>query len=159
MSFRTVYNPHMSLQRLWLETVVFREGDDKHLLCVRPRCDCVRLKESTIFPFLELMDTDKGKQLVVKTDEGFTRFGARLDPSGWIQAKFQPSKHPGAVIAQSSTDSSSRSPHFCDVKGQKYVWRGELKPQYSHQIAQMLARRLDRVAIDDSEWLRRIERL
>jgi len=159
MNFRTVYNPHISLQCLWLGTVVFREDDDKHLLCVRPRCDCVRLTESTVFPFLELMDTDKGKQLVVRAGENFRRLGVKLDPSGWMQAKFQPSEHSGAVIAHPSASPSSSSPYFCDVKGRKYVWRGELKPEYFHRIAQMLARQLDRVAIDDSEWLRRIERL
>lgn len=49
MSFRTVYNAPPPL--LWLGSVVteLSDGDERHLICMRPRCDCVRLKEDTSF--------------------------------------------------------------------------------------------------------------
>ena len=59
MSFRTVYNEPPP--RLWLGSVVTMNEPDggKHLICMRPRCDCVRLKDETTFLFLPLVDPPK----------------------------------------------------------------------------------------------------
>lgn len=54
MSFRTVFNAPPPT--LWLGSVVTEvmDGPGRHLICMRPRCDCVRLKEETSFFFLPL---------------------------------------------------------------------------------------------------------
>ena len=51
MSFRTVYNAPPPT--LWLGTVVTESSGkcEKHLICIRPRCDCVRLEGETSFYF------------------------------------------------------------------------------------------------------------
>jgi len=45
---------------------------------------------------------------------------------------------------------------FTDTCDKRYRWRGELKAEYAQRIAQTLATALSRVAVDESEWLRRM---
>ena len=45
---------------------------------------------------------------------------------------------------------------FTDTCDRRYRWRGELKAEYAQRIAQALATELSRVAVDESEWLRRM---
>ena len=89
MSFRTVFNEPPPT--LWLGSVVtaIENGEDKHLICMRPRCDCVRLDGETSFFFLPLVEPQKVKerleeQLVVRLDNEFKRLGIGRDPSGWF---------------------------------------------------------------------------
>ena len=52
MKMRSVYtgdHPHLTLG-----TVLFRRRDDKYFICIQPKCDAVRLKDSTPFPLLSL---------------------------------------------------------------------------------------------------------
>ena len=51
MSFRTVFNAPPPT--LWLGSVVTEivDGNEKHLICMRPRCDCVSLDKETSFFF------------------------------------------------------------------------------------------------------------
>ena len=93
MGFRTVFDAPPPT--LWLGSVVtaMMDGDKKHLICMRPRCDCVRLKEETSFFFLPLVEPRKVKeQLVVKLGNEFKRLGIGLDPAGWIRRQFKPSE-------------------------------------------------------------------
>lgn len=157
MSFRTVYNAPPPT--LWLGSVVMMEedGDEKHLICMRPRCDSVRLDKETTFIFLPLVTPPKGKeQIVTRIGQDFTRRGIGLDPSGWVLRQFQPSEGSRAVIA------TKREPDDCveftDTCGMKYVWQGEIKAEHAHRIAQKFAETLSRVAVDESEWLRRLAR-
>ena len=153
MSFRTVYNAPPPT--LWLGSVVMVEedGDEKHLICMRPRCDSVRLDEETTFIFLPLIEPPRGKeQLVAKAGQGFTRRSIGLDPSGWVLRQFEPSE--GAITA--TERESDNGFEFTDTSGMKYVWQGEIKAEYAHRIAQKFAETLSRVAVDESEWLRRL---
>ncbi|MDD9980677.1 MAG: response regulator receiver domain [Gammaproteobacteria bacterium] len=163
MSFRTVFNAPPPT--LWLGSVVTTVTDTKeaHLICMRPRCDCVRLDKETTFNFLPLVAPSKFKefkdlkikeQVVTKVGEEFMRLGIGLDPSGWILRQFQPTGDNRAVIA------TRREPdggfEFTDACGTRYVWQGELKAEYAQRIAQTFATTLSRVAVDESEWLRRM---
>ena len=163
MSFRTVFNAPPPT--LWLGSVVTTVMDTKeaHLICMRPRCDCVRLDKETTFIFLPLVAPSRfrefkelkiGEQIVSKVGEDFTRLGIGLDPSGWILRQFQPTRDSRAVIA------TRREPEdgfeFTDACGIRYVWQGELKAEYAQRIAQTFATTLSRVAVDESEWLRRM---
>ena len=155
MSFRTVYNA--PAPRLWLGTVVTDSSSkcEKHLICIRPRCDCVRLKGETSFYFLPLVEPGKDmEQIVVRLDGTFRRLGIDLDPGGWVCQQFKPLSDNDAIIAERGK--SDDGFEFADVGGNRYTWRGELKDEYAQRIAQVLAAELSRVAIDESEWLRRI---
>ena len=157
MSSRTVYSAPPPT--LWLGTVVtaFHADGERHLICMRPRCDCVRLNEETAFFFLPLVDPKEGMdQIVVSVDDTFERLGIERDPGGWTLRRFKPSAGSSAVTA------AKREPdggfEFTDTNDNQYRWRGELKAEYAQRIAQTFGGTLSRVAIDESEWLRRAAR-
>jgi len=156
MSFRTVYNA--PLPTLWLGSVVTKlsdEGEPQHLICMRPRCDCVRLKDETTFFFLSLKPEKKKEQIVVKLDnDTFKLLGIEFDSAGWILQKFKPSKENNAVIAKRSESNSHFK--FTDSDNTQYKWQGELKAEYAQRIARNFAEKLSRLAVDESEWLRRM---
>ena len=157
MSFRTVYNAPPPT--LWLGTVVTESSGkcEKHLICIRPRCDCVRLEGETSFYFLPLVEPQRVmEQIVVRLDGTFSRLSIDLDPAGWVRRQFRPLTGNDAVTGERRE--SDGGFEFADVGGNRYTWRGELKAEYAQRIAQTLAATLSRVAIDESEWLRRMAR-
>ena len=155
MSFRTVYNAPPPI--LWLGSIVTEssDGDERHLICMRPRCDCVRLEEKTTFFFLPLV-TPRGvtEQIVVRLDATYKRLGIQLDPAGWVRRQFRPLTGNGPVTA--TKRQSGDGFEFTDTCGKRYRWRGELKAEYAQRIAQTFAATLSRVAVAESEWLRRM---
>ena len=157
MNFRTVYNEPPP--RLWLGSVVTmtEDDDERHLICMRFRCDSVRLGEETTFIFLPLVQPSNTKeQVVVKMRDEFKRLGIRLDPADWVLRKFKPSDDNRTVTA--TRQESGSEFEFTDTSGRRYTWRGELKAEYAQRIAQTFAATLSRVAVDESEWLRRMAR-
>ena len=156
MSFRTVFNAPPPT--LWLGSIVtaMEDGDKEvHLICMRPRCDCVRLKEETSFFFLPLVEPRKKmEQLVVKLGKQFKRLSIELGPDSWNHLKFKPSEDKRSVIA--TRRESGGDFEFTDTHGKRYTWQGELKTEYAQRIAQTFATKLSRVAVDESEWLRRM---
>ena len=154
MSFRTVFNA--PAPTLWLGSVVTAELDDKetHLVCMRPRCDSVRLDDVTSFLFLPLVQQRKGKeQLVVRVGMRYLRLQIALDSSGWVRREFEPTSSDRAVTA--TKDESCGAFFFTDKCGRRFTWQGELKAEHAHRVAQAFATSLSRVAVDESEWLRR----
>ncbi len=158
---RTVFNAPPPT--LWLGTVVARrrEVDDKsqatQLVCLRPRCDSVRLDEKTSFAFLPLGEPNQGQeQLVVKAGDSYGRRGIGLDASGWEVHEFDPHSDRYSVVAQKAA--SNEAFVFTDVHGNEYEWLGELKAEFAQRIAQIFAGTFSRVAVDESEWLRRSAR-
>lgn len=153
MSFRTVYSA--PAPTLWQGSVVTmqQDGNEMHLLCMRPRCDCLRLNEETVFFFLPLVDPKaEMDQIVVCIDDTFKRLGIERDPSRWILRRFKPSAGIGAVTAEEQNlNGSFEFKDSCDVR---YAWQGELKAEYAQRIAQNFAEKLSRVPVDESEWLR-----
>jgi len=155
MHFRTVFNAPPP--RLWLGSVVTMDeaGDGRHLICMRPRCDSVRLEGETTFIFLPLVEPSKAmEQIVVRIGDEFERLGIQLDPAGWILRQFKPSEANRTVTATERESGSEFE--FTDTCDQRYKWRGELKAEYAQRIAQTFAATLSRVAVNESEWLRRM---
>lgn len=154
---RTVFNAPPP--RLWLGTVVRRKaGDaDSHdslLVCLRPRCDSVRLKGKTSFAFLPLGEPKPGQmQLIVQLGNSYERRGIAVDASGWQIHEFNPDDGGDTVVARSR--SSAGGFVFTDVCDHEYEWLGELKGEFAHRMARTFADTLSRVAVDDSEWLRK----
>ena len=46
---------------------------------------------------------------------------------------------------------------FRDVRNGEYRWVGELKPEFAQSVAQAIAKRISRIPLNKSEWLRRYE--
>ena len=158
MSFRTVFNAPPPT--LWLGTVVAQvaDGEEQLLLCMRPRCDCVRLNDETLFLFLPFSAPQRpGQQIVVRLGNQFKRLAINLKPSGWILRRFRPSEEFGPVTATRREEEGDFV--FTDTCELQYEWRGELKAEYAQRVAQTFAENMSRVAVDESEWLRRMAKM
>ena len=161
MNSRTVFNAPPPT--LWLGTILTMdsnsddEGCRHQVVCMTPRCDSVRLAGNTAFFFLPLVGPHKDlEQLIVKLDNEYKRYGVAADVSDWIIRIFRPTCGKSAVTAVSGNGGETF--HFKDALGNRYTWRGELKPEFAQRLAQSFARSLSRVAVDESEWLRRKSR-
>ena len=156
MSFRTLYNA--PAPTLWLGSIVTmrQNGNERHLICMRPRCDSVRLNEDTSFIFLPLVDPQKKwrTQLIVKLDDDFRRMSVELESASLVQRNFSPSVDRREVVGIKR--GSNGDFEFTDTSGDRYAWQGELKSEYAQRIAQKFAETLSRPAVDESEWLRRM---
>ena len=157
MSFREVIEK--GPRQLSIGTVVRRVGSqiDAILLCVTPSCDSVRLTGPSSFLFLPLVDPkSKTMQLVVPSIEnGYKRMTICMDPARWQTATFLPDVELERVL--SSTPVGNPNPTFKDLDGKLYYWVGELKAEFAQSVAQAIAERMSRMALNKSEWLRRSE--
>lgn len=135
--------------------VIVREVTDKkrHLLCLQPVCDSVRMKgKSRAFTFCVLDEA---------TDDGHLTHCV-LDGSGdVIQLKYKPkvssifvSNFKGnddAVYA----DKDKEDRFIFKGEGKKnYAWIAELKTEHAQRAAEQFGRELSRVGLTESEWLR-----
>ena len=167
MKFRMMYDAPPPILRLGSVVTKSSDGTESHLICMRPRCDCVRLKGETSFFFLSLVKMKKktneqNRQSKVKVKEqiiarlnnnNLEHLGIKFDSASWFCQKFEPLPTEDAITAKKRDDGHFE---FADIDGKKYTWRGELKSQYAQQIAQNFATELSRVAVDEPEWLRRM---
>ena len=160
--FRAIDPPD---KKLWLGTAVRRCGksdSEEFLLCMRPRCDSVRIKGTESFLFLPLLiDPKPGKfQLVVRSMSNgptYRRVSVDTDMSRWAMIEFEPDPTAKAVVAQKE-ENGAAGYVFTDVGCNRYQWIGELKTEVAHSVGQILPATLSRIALDRSEWLRRSER-
>ena len=159
MCFRAIDPPD---KKLWLGTAVRRCGDsdsEEFLLCMRPRCDSVRMKGPESFLFLPLVDPrQKTFQLVVRSSLNgpYCQVTVDTDMSRWKMIDFEPDPTARAVVARKKNGAAGYV--FTDVCGNRYEWIGELKTEVAHSVGQTLGSTLARIALDKSEWLRRSER-
>ena len=161
MNFRTVFDA--PLRVLQLGTVVGKEqssGEIDFFLCLRPRCDSVRLNEEKTesFLLLPLMEPPQQNtiQLVLRTNEPqivYPRVSVSTRMTQWQLLKFRPDKTQQSVIAKRD----GHCFYFTSSGGVRFEWLGELKAEFAQRIAQHFASGVSRVAVHNSEWLRRSE--
>ena len=160
MCFRTVFD--RTLKRLWMGTAVRKQdksGDYRHLLCMRPRCDSVRMTKAESFLFVPLScHTPNTFQIVAPVErdaESHLRLSVDTNMSEWIMVAFEPDESVESVV----TKRDGAISYFLSTDDARYEWIGELKLELAQSLAQSLASSLSGVALDKSEWLRRSERL
>lgn len=173
MSFRQVLEG--SSRQLSMGTVVRQVGaEETTLLCVTPKCDSVRLTGKSSFLFLPLSEPKSNTlQIVVPDDQGkYRRMTVSDRPTEWLIRHFTPGPGDQCVLAKG--DESERAFIFResgdrDGSGEgdesgdgessdrEYRWVGELKPELAQSIAQKVAKRMSRIPLNKSEWLRRSE--
>ena len=157
-NFRTVSNSPPPI--LQLGTALRRQDQESGsdlFLCMRPRCDSLRLQDEETFLLLPLIDPEKDTiQLVLKIDKNeYLRRSVCTNPSQWMLEEFAPHESKKCVVAERGPDEQF---FFTCTKGTKFKWIGELKADFAQRVAQHFASGLSPVAIDNSEWLRRRER-
>ena len=159
-SFRTVFDdPRLILH---LGTVLREQNetsDANFFLCMRPRCDSVRLKgKKNFFLLLPLIKPEKKIiQLVLRTCKNtFQRFSVGTKASHWQLVEFNP-ENDGAPIIAKRDDKGCFI--FTSKDKRRFEWLGELKPEFAQRIAHRCATGQSRIAVNNSEWLRRLEDL
>ena len=152
-NFRTVFSAPSPTLRLGSILWRAQEIGKSFFLCMRPRCDSVRLQTETTFLFLPLVEPDdKTVQIVLRTQEStYRRVSVCMDMSRWSLAVFEPNQDTKSVIAEHDNSDF----YFTDTAGMRFRWLGELKMEFAQRIAHEFASGLSRVAVTDSEWLRR----
>lgn len=160
MNFRTVFDAPIRI--LQLGTVVGRKGaggDTMFFLCMRPRCDSIRLdsQEAELFLLLRLINPlKKTIQIVLKPDKSaYRRVSVCTDMSQWSLEKFNPNSEQGVVVAEKEAGGFVFTTSTNNIR---FEWIGELKAEFAQRVAQEFASGLSRIAVDNSEWLRRYER-
>ncbi len=154
-NFRTVFNAPPPILQLG---TVLRKSDDANapcFLCMRPKCDSVRLRDKTTFLLLPLIEPQpKSVQLVLRADENtYRRVGICTETNQWSLVSFVPSQKKGSVVAEGNYPCF----YFDDEDDVRFHWLGELKSEFAQRVAQHFASGLSRVPINNSEWLRKEE--
>lgn len=150
----------------WLPTLTLgslvktRSGNKvKYFLCIQPLCDTVRLKSSTFFSFVELINDKKDGDFWISAKIREKIVHLRLDkraPSRHY-AEFEPNKTTGSVRAartKANTEQGARFT-FTSKSGAAYEWIGDVDRSKSQKAAVDVSTSLARVGIDEYEWLRR----
>ena len=158
-NFRTVSNSPPPI--LQLGTALLKQGKegetaDEMFLCIRPKCDSLRLQNERVFPLLPLINPKQNQiQLVLKTGtNGYLRRSVCTEPSQWSLPKFKPDESKQCVVAEKDADGRF---FFTSTNMGEFTWIGELKAEFAQRVAQHFASGLSRVATNNSEWLRRHE--
>ena len=168
MCFRTVVG--RGTRTLWMGTVVRQQcgkaESNRLLVCITPRCDSVRLSGASQFLFLPLVEPRRGLlQLVLPPDgveKAYKRVAVDPKPELWVRATFKASPKTGSVTAQDTSnghEGKGQDSRFVflatDPRDVEYHWVGELKGEVAQSVAQEVANRLSRIAMNQCEWLRR----
>ncbi len=158
-NFRTVFDA--SRRILYLGTVLRKQNDTDDsgfFLCMRPRCDSVWLSGENSFLLLPLIEPRRKLiQLVLRTDKDtYRRVSVGTNASQWLLVRFSPRRDGEPIIAEQDKTGDF---FFTDSDGTQFEWLGELKAEFAQRIAHHFASGLSRVAINNSEWLRRLEKL
>ena len=157
LHFRTVFNAPSPTLRLGSVLRRSHENEEQFFVCMRPRCDSVRLQQTATFFLLPLIDpAGKPIQIVLRTNaDTYKRVGVCMEMNQWLLVPFQPDQDTKSVIAKCNGDADF---YFTDTCNIRFDWLGELKMEFAQRIAQEFASELSRVAVTDSEWLRKEEK-
>ena len=138
------------------------EDQDRYFLCLQPKCDSVRLRDSSGFPFIPLVplaeagDVRDGMSLrlvVESKDDQWEHFGIEPKPSELTVRFFKPGQNPpGEVGAKVSLEGHF---FFEDTDERQFRWIAQMKDEHALGVAGEVAAALARPGPNDAEWLRR----
>lgn len=144
------WNPILSLGSV-LKSELPTQGDAEYLICMQPRCDAVRLKGNTAFPFQTAVPTREKFNLVVRNTNGQdVELRVDLKPRDAVMLKFEPSENKKVQAQRRGSDFV-----FTDIEGRSFIWIGDIKDLKVQRDVSALAARVHSVGIEDFEWLRR----
>jgi hypothetical protein len=124
----------------------------QYLVCVQPRCDSVRLKDVTSFPFQIATFNETTFNLVVSEElAGQRTLRVTYKPRDVVMRKFVPD--PSSETVQATKNSAGQF-LFTDKAGISFAWVGDIKDLKAQRDASELAVSVHRVGIDEFEWLR-----
>jgi hypothetical protein len=138
--------------RLALGTIIRDRVRNKYLLCVQPRCDSVRLTAERQFPFLPLTVAEAGYGFVAPYEGGIITLKLSDEPYLIEMLPFLPwTTAESEVLGKGQNDMLFfKSPTTED----NFQWVSELRTDHAQRIANALAAKISRVALNESQWLR-----
>lgn len=161
MAMRRPYtgqNPPLHLGTIVRE----REDSDHYWLCVQPVCDSVRLSPSkpTSFLMLPLDPVDPGARasfVVTLPGESDKHVFLHLwDGSSDLELMQLLPNRQKAVVFEAEEEGDAKT--VTTQEGIVLIWVGQLKPAHASRVAHAYGMRLSRVGLDESEWLRNLEK-
>lgn len=124
-------------------------------LCIKQKCDCVRLSGNTNFSFVPLEKIESATQdfdlVIVDSNINYTKLKINIDTHESKLFEFSPDSNQKAIIGVPSGDiflfkTSNEIP---------FTWVSELKDNHALRISNLIARNLSRIGLDEYEWQRR----
>ena len=146
---------------LTLGTILKKESGDsdeseKYLLCIQPRCDCVRIEDNRNFSFLPLEKVRENvkSDIVVKIDDSnYEKMKINQKIYDLMHFKFSSNCGDDQIVRAEREGSDYI---FETTDESRFKWISELKNQHAQRIANDFAASISRVGLDESEWLRRV---
>ena len=171
-AYGTRFLPEGWRPTLILGSIIKDEVSNELLLCVQPRCDCVRLKGPRSFPFLALTsERPAGHNFVAialraNPDESASLHYVAPVPHQQILIPFKPTED-GRVVAKDKVfvdcpkggAAKEKAKNQKDSASRRYLWIADLKDIRAQQVVSILAGRQGSVGIDEYEWLRQQSKL
>jgi hypothetical protein len=152
--YRTTFRPPALLPGTVLKALP-PVGDatqkSRYWVCIQPACDCVRLEEPRLFPFLELARDDGNFNLVLPDNNDFVRVRVVYKPHQLQSVHFAPTEGSNMVRGVRSDEGI----HFAATDTSRFLWIAELKFEQAQRIINKYSSIQSRVGLDESEWLRR----
>lgn len=135
------------------------KNNNKHYICIIPRCDAARLANNEQqFPFLYLEPVldNKNFDIVLKGSEGFLKFKIDYEPYNiFVQSFRKPIRDYNVTNRPLYADEMSGQYVFATHSDDCYMWITELKNEKAQAILNKFAAKLSRVGFNESEYLRR----
>jgi hypothetical protein len=151
LAIRTQYQ--INHRDLAFGAIVLKRNSQEYSVCIMPLCDCLRLKNTTAFPFWRLSTTGKGNPVIVQRDNGkllkLIFENGRPSVYMWM-ATFTPDETRGIVTATRIS-----SGEYTFKAGEiEFEWIAQLKPSHAQRIANTIGQQLSRVGLTEAEWAR-----
>jgi hypothetical protein len=126
-------------------------------LCIRQKCDCVRLTENTFFSFVPLEQTEDNKAfelVVLDENDNHVKLKINYDIHETRLFKFEPTSE--GVVKGNNENGILK---FTAVDGNSFTWVSELKDKHALRISANIVANIARLGLDESEWQRRWSRM
>ena len=123
-------------------------SDQCYLLCIQPRCDAVRLDDTTNFAFAHLKKSDSRFDLIVQDGDSDVALKLEESIAGLRYYPFTPNP-------DTRTVSATTSHCFTDANGRSFTWLCDLRGPIAQRFVQRIASTLSRIGLDEFEWQRR----
>jgi hypothetical protein len=150
MSVRSRYGT--PAPRLTLGTIVRDVSTGVYLLCTQPRCDSVRLNGPRPFPFLPLKETNVEYDHVLMHGAKIVTLQLADEPYRIQMIGFQPwTANDREVLAKAVGENLFFKSGEVE---NNFEWIAEFRPEHAQRIANVLAGKISRVGLNESEWLR-----
>jgi hypothetical protein len=121
------------------------------LLCMQPRCDSVRLKESISFPMQKVSMGGNTFNIVIQDAQKHIKDAwVSLKPMDTTMIEFQPDHTRQGVLGLRDGERYL----FNDASGRSWMWLGDLKEMKAQRWAIDLGSRILGIGLDDMELLR-----